>query len=148
MQISERQIILGGAALLVVTLMTIHFVFAGPSAFRRLGYIDARREAVKEGKFLYAVFGNNGCSSCRRLDSTTHANPAVRAWLRDNAVAVKLDTNTRENNFLAASFGINVIPTIVVVSPMGEEVARYNMISTSEFLYEMDEIKRAYGGTM
>jgi outer membrane lipoprotein-sorting protein/thiol-disulfide isomerase/thioredoxin len=90
--------------------------------FSELTFDAARTAAEKQSKVVLIDFFTTWCAPCRKLDETTWKNEYVRAWLRENAVAIKIDAEREPA--LAARFGIEAYPTIVLVRPDGSELGR------------------------
>ncbi len=63
------------------------------------------------------------CAQCKELDETTWPDPAVRAWIRDHAVAVRIDTDKVRPD-LAAKLKIQSYPTVLLLDADGREVRR------------------------
>jgi thiol-disulfide isomerase/thioredoxin len=91
--------------------------------FRDIGLEQARQADAKEGKRLVLVdFYADWCAPCKKLDATTWKDEAVRAWLSETAVCLKVDAEKDEA--LSAQYRINAYPTLLLLKPDGTEVDR------------------------
>jgi thiol:disulfide interchange protein DsbD len=63
------------------------------------------------------------CAQCKELDDNTWPDPAVAAWIKDNAVAVRIDTDKVRKD-LAPKLGIRSYPTVLLLDGEGREVRR------------------------
>jgi len=84
---------------------------------------DAFARAKRDDRVVMAEFYADWCIWCKRLESTTFADPGVVGLLGDRAVAVKVD-GEREGRVLAGRFRVDGYPTIVFLSPDQEEIGR------------------------
>lgn len=63
------------------------------------------------------------CAQCRELDEQTWPDPAVQQWLRQNAVAIRIDTDARRQD-LAAKLQVRSYPTVLLLDADGKELRR------------------------
>lgn len=84
---------------------------------------DAVARAKRENRVVMAEFYADWCVWCKRLESTTFADPDVVGLLGERAVAVKID-GEREGRVLAGRFAVDGYPTIVFLSPDQQEIGR------------------------
>jgi thiol:disulfide interchange protein DsbD len=63
------------------------------------------------------------CAQCKELDERTWPDPQVSGWLKEHAVAVRIDTD-RLRKDLAGRLGILSYPTVLVLAPDGRELRR------------------------
>jgi thiol:disulfide interchange protein DsbD len=63
------------------------------------------------------------CAECKELDETTWQDPQITAWIREHAVAVRIDTfKTRKD--LGTRFSIQGYPTVLLLDGNGKELRR------------------------
>ena len=92
------------------------------------GWLDqdletALAQAKTAGKPVLVDTYADWCAQCKELDETTWPDPQVAAWIRDNAVAVRIDTfKTRKD--LAPKLGILSYPTVILLDGDGRELRR------------------------
>lgn len=81
-----------------------------PSLFSSLSLADARKEAG--GKFLIIDFTAAWCGPCQQMDKTTWSDPAVAAWVKQNAIALQIDV---DQDPVAKEFDVRAMPTVVAL---------------------------------
>lgn len=101
------------------------FLLALPGAAQspwREGYDAALADAKRSGKPVVLDFTAEWCGACKVLDKQAFADPGVSRTLTSDFVAVRVDCD-RERE-VAERFGVRKLPTLIVVSPDGVELAR------------------------
>jgi len=81
----------------------------------------AKAQAKADGKLLLVDIYAEWCGACKELDEKTWPDPAVKAWLRQNAVAVRIDTHARRKD-LAKDFKVAGYPTVMLMDANGQEI--------------------------
>ena len=94
----------------------------------------ASKTAKQEGKYMILNFtGSDWCGWCIKLDAEVFSKEAYRSYAKENLVEVELDfpskkkipvETQKQNEELSNKYGIRGYPTILILSPEGEEVAR------------------------
>lgn len=81
----------------------------------------AKAKAEKKLVLLdtYAVW----CAQCKELDEKTWPDPAVAGWIKDHAVAVRIDAD-KDRPDLARTYSIRSFPTVVLMDGDGKEIRR------------------------
>lgn len=100
--------------------------------FSGLTLDDAKAKAQAENKLVMIDFYADWCGPCKALDSTTWPDPKVVDWLKQNAIAIKL--NVDEHRPIAQKFNVRAIPLIVILDGSGKELARDNINSPADFM--------------
>jgi thiol:disulfide interchange protein len=88
------------------------------------GWKQALNRAQHENKAVLVDFYADWCVWCRRLDTTTYRDPAVLAYVNSNLVPVKLNVDARDGQALARQYGVDGLPTIVILGANGKEMGR------------------------
>ena len=84
----------------------------------------AFERARGEKKVVVVDFYADWCVWCRRLDTTTYRDPEVVRYMSEEVIPVKMDVEARPGKALANKYGVDGLPTIVILSPEGEELGR------------------------
>jgi thiol:disulfide interchange protein DsbD len=99
--------------------------YAGLSAFRSrvaptpevfastVSLDDGIRAASASGKPVVALVTADWCPPCQLLKRDTLTDPAVAAWLGENAVPVYIDSDANPAD--AGKLGVSALPTTVVL---------------------------------
>ena len=83
----------------------------------------ALAKAKAEHKVVLVDIYADWCAQCKELDEKTWPDPAVQAWIKANAVAIRIDTDARRKD-LAATLQIRSYPTVLVLDAEGRELKR------------------------
>lgn len=83
--------------------------------------LDAAQQAAKKtGRLVLIHFGGPWCEPCQRLEQQVFSQPGFGKDLEGKYVAVKVDPHA--NRGLAEKYGINRVPTDVVITATGQLV--------------------------
>ena len=89
-------------------------------------WADSFEEALKQAKQtqrpLMVDFTAEWCGWCKKLDRETYGDERVIRLLHDNFVSVKVDWDKRQD--IAQKYEASGLPTILFLSPNGEEMQR------------------------
>jgi len=107
----------------------------GHSIWIEHDYEAAQAKAKAESKMVLIDTFTDWCAQCRELDEKTWPDPAVVDWIRNNAIAVRIDTEKVRPD-LAKPLGIVAYPTIILLTPDGKEVRRLNGFHKAEKMLE------------
>lgn len=92
----------------------------------------AWQQAVEEDRPLLMFISTASCGHCRRMKSTTYADPNVAALVGESVVAVAIDGKRQRS--LVRRHLVRSYPTTLVISPDGREVGRFvGYVSPSDF---------------
>jgi thiol:disulfide interchange protein DsbD len=86
-------------------------------------YEGALTKAKAGGKLVLVDIYADWCAQCKELDEKTWPDPAVKAWIAQNAVAIRIDTDARRKD-LASVLKIQSYPTVILLDGEGKEVRR------------------------
>ena len=94
-----------------------------------------------EGKKAFIHFKADWCSYCHRMDRETFRDPAVVAYLNENFIAIKVDTDKQAN--VADMFGVRTLPDNWFISEKGERLGyRQGYIPAGTFMKILKSVKR------
>ena len=83
----------------------------------------ALAKAKAEHKVVLVDIYAEWCAQCKELDEKTWPDPALKQWLAQNAVAIRIDTDARRRD-LAARLQIRSYPTVLLLDAEGRELRR------------------------
>ena len=79
--------------------------------------------AKADGKLVLLDTYAEWCAECKELDEVTWTDPQITAWIKANAVPVKVDTYKVRKD-LGQRYGILGYPTVLLLDGNGKEVRR------------------------
>jgi thiol:disulfide interchange protein len=114
------------AALAVFAVVSVVWAHAPDRGAGGVGWIwndplRAKTVAQAENKLILVDFWASWCVWCQKMDSETYPDPRVQKAL---AGYVKLKIDVDKMPAFKKLFGVNGLPTSVVVGPDGREIAR------------------------
>ena len=83
----------------------------------------ALAKAKAEGKVVLVDIYAEWCAQCHELDEKTWPDQAIQAWVKDQAIAVRIDTDKVRPD-LAAKLQIRSYPTVLILDGEGKELRR------------------------
>lgn len=83
----------------------------------------ALAKAKAEGKVVLVDIYAEWCAQCHELDEKTWPDPQVQAWVREHAIAVRIDTDKVRPD-LAEKLQIRSYPTVLILDGEGKELRR------------------------
>lgn len=84
----------------------------------------ALAEASESGKLVMVEFYASWCHPCRWMEATTFRDPDVIALMERQFVPLKADIDKKEGFRLFEQFGVEVLPTTLVLDRNGKVIAR------------------------
>jgi thiol-disulfide isomerase/thioredoxin/tetratricopeptide (TPR) repeat protein len=85
---------------------------------------ESLKRAKAEKKVVLVDVFAVWCGPCKIMDRTTFSDPSVAAWVKANAVAVKVDAEKGEGRKIAQRYMVSGFPTILFLDPLGNEIDR------------------------
>jgi thiol-disulfide isomerase/thioredoxin/YHS domain-containing protein len=104
---------------------------------------QAKSIAAQNNKPILLHFWGDYCPPCRRLEAVVFPHPTVARTFSENVVPVKV--NVKVNPELARQYGIDRIPSDVVISPAGHViVSRPSPSSSDAYIKFCEQVTVAY----
>ena len=123
---------LGGPALATEPEIALAEVFGD------LDFDTALERAVEQDKLVLVDYWATWCVPCQEMDKTTWIDPEVAAWVKENAVAVRLDADVEVAR--AVEHGVISLPTVLLLRADGSEIDRFTGFKGAEdLLGEIEE---------
>lgn len=102
---------------------------------------DAQQEALRENKPLFIYAHSETCGWCKKFESEAFKDERVTSFLDANFVAA--DLNIHAQRHLSARYAVRGTPTMIFLSPAGEEIARINgYVPVDAFMNQITSITR------
>ena len=86
-------------------------------------YEGALTTAKAGGKLVLVDIYADWCAQCKELDEKTWPDPAVKAWIAQNAIPIRIDTDAKRKD-LASALKIQSYPSVILLDADGREVRR------------------------
>ena len=83
----------------------------------------ALTKAKAEKKLVLVDIYADWCAQCKELDEKTWPDAALKQWIAQNAVPIRIDTDARRKD-LAAKLQIRSYPTVLLLDADGRELRR------------------------
>jgi protein disulfide-isomerase len=115
-------------------------------------FAAAKEKAKASNRYMLLDFsGSDWCGWCIKLDEEVFSRRAFKSYARDNLVCVLLDfprrkklskSLTEQNKNLSSEYGVRGFPTVLVLSPAGEIVARtgYKKGGASDYVKHLETL--------
>lgn len=100
------------------------------------------QEAREQNKPALVHFFAGWCGPCRTMNRTTFADSKVAGFQNANFVSTQVDID--EAGDLAAKYRIEMVPTIVVVMPSGETLARMSELEPTPYLKQLQSAAQGF----
>lgn len=97
---------------------------------------EALKQAAAQNKYIFVDAYASWCGPCKLLKATTFKNNKVAEFYNSNFINVALDMEKGQGPELAAQWGIQAYPTLIVFTPKGKPV-----YGTMGFIKSNDLIK-------
>ena len=98
-------------------------------------FYDVMDQAEKENKAIFIDFYASWCSPCKMMDMEVFNDNSVAHYMNSNFINYKVDINTRTGNNVAYRYGVKLLPTLLIVTPKGEIIAKETgLLTPAEFV--------------
>ncbi|WP_165700756.1 thioredoxin family protein [Alienimonas californiensis] len=103
----------------------------------------ALAESAHSGEPLLVDFAAAWCPPCRLMDEKTWSDPTVRKAVTADVIPVKLDVGNAAAQAASDDYDVAYLPTLLLLNPAGEEVARTGFVDAAGLLEFLDENRAA-----
>ena len=86
-------------------------------------WTDALKQAAKQKKYIFVDAYATWCGPCKMLKATTFKNNKVADFYNDNFVNVAIDMEKGQGPALAAQWGLQAYPTMIIFDSKGKAVS-------------------------
>ncbi|ACD82413.1 thioredoxin family protein [Candidatus Methylacidiphilum infernorum] len=117
-------------------------------------YTQALAEAKRENKMVLMNFtGSDWCPWCQKLDKEVFSTPEFKNYAQKNLVLLEVDFPQhksqpaelkKQNEDLANQYNVDSFPTLVLLSPQGEEVSSFGYIpgGPQPFIEKIEKLRQ------
>jgi thioredoxin-related protein len=114
---------------IIAGLIPIFFSLSGGSAHAEIQFLkgtlsDAIAKAKTDLKPVMIDFITDWCRWCDTLDTRTYSDQRVASYVNEHLVPIKIDAEKGEGVDIAKKYKVRGYPTILLVTPDGEEIDR------------------------
>jgi len=95
-------------------------------------------EAGKQDKLVLLRFSAEWCAPCRVMDARVWSDVAVQAKLAENYLPVKADVDDEASVSIARRYGVQAVPTLLILDTNGHELARGGFMSSPKMIKFLD----------
>src|ERR1700753_515229 len=83
---------------------------------------EALKQAAAQNKYVFVDAYATWCGPCKMLKSTTFRNKKAAAFYNANFINVAIDMEKGQDPQLAAQWGMQAYPTLIIFNPQGKPV--------------------------
>lgn len=88
--------------------------------FDSISVKEALEKAQKERKMVFVDMWATWCVPCKMLAETLFSQKEVGEYMNSRFICVKCDIDTQEGKILKKRYGVNRVPTLLILQPDGE----------------------------
>ena len=104
---------------------------------------EAHRLSVEQNKPMMLVFGAPWCHYCKKLETTTLADPSLVRYVNQNFIAVHVDVDDQPR--VAKILEVESLPCTVILSPEADLLGRFQGFKQpAPFYSELSKARRAH----
>lgn len=86
-------------------------------------WTEALKQAARQNKYIFVDAYASWCGPCKMLKATTFKNNKVADFYNDNFVNVAIDMEKGQGPALAAEWGLQAYPTMIIFNSKGKPVS-------------------------
>ncbi len=84
----------------------------------------ASKKASENSMFQVLVFNADWCLPCKWMEKNTFNDEELVNYLNKNSISSKINIDSEEGYKVMSKFNVKVLPTIIVLNAIGEEISR------------------------
>lgn len=108
--------------------------------FVEASFDEVKARAAHEGKLFFVDFYADYCYNCKLMDETTFVDPLLQRYAASAYLPIKVHLEDFDGITLQQTYGIRVLPTILVFNSSGELIDRYEeALSGSQLLLRLKQ---------
>lgn len=92
--------------------------------FEHLTWAETLKKAETEKKLVFIDAYTSWCGPCKYMAKTTFMDPSVGDFFNKNYINAKFDMEKGEGPAIAAKYGVNAYPTLLIVDSEGKLVGK------------------------
>ncbi len=114
-------------ALLLIVLSSLKVSAQNAKASTQINFIEnslgeALKQAAAKNKYIFVDAYASWCGPCKMLKATTFKNTKVAEFYNSNFINVALDMEKGDGPQLAAQWGLQAYPTLIILNSKGKPV--------------------------
>ena len=86
-------------------------------------WTEALKQAARQKKYIFVDAYASWCGPCKMLKATTFKNNKVANFYNDNFVNVAIDMEKGQGPTLAAEWGLQAYPTMIIFDSKGKPIS-------------------------
>lgn len=107
--------------------------------FLDVSFNEAVAMAKKENKPIFIDFYATWCGPCKIMDKQVFNSKPVVNMYNKEFVNLKIDVDSREGKALADKYGVEALPTLVIIEPNGKQLASNKGMMWSQDMTKLGE---------
>jgi len=80
--------------------------------------------AKQQNKPIFLDFTANWCMPCRNMEKNVFQNKKIATYMNQNFISYKVDVDTRAGKNIAMVYGVEYLPTLIVIAPDGKVIKK------------------------
>ncbi len=105
----------------------------------------AFREAQRAARALFVLVYADWCEWCHKFETETLETPMIRDRLEEGYLPVAVDYDAQPA--LAKQLGVRRVPSVVLITPQGEKLARFfGFLGPEDLADTLDGVRSAWRG--
>lgn len=98
-------------------------------------YIKARKSAIELNRPYVILFSEVDCTTCKQIKNHFDKS-AIQSVMRQSFIGLQVDINDFDGLTLKEYYKVKYLPTLIIFSPKGDILHRYNQVLSEEQLLQ------------